>query len=75
MTKPPSPELVEPDPRWQLMLGTHRDLAGIARDWPANTSIPSEVAAMLRVARDLFAHSYFVYEFGVVAVTWSPDRD
>lgn len=57
------------------MLGTHRDLAGIARDWPANTSIPSEVAAMLRVARDLFAHSYFVYEFGVVAVTWSPDRD
>jgi hypothetical protein len=69
MRKPP--ELVEPDERWQVMLGDRAALVRTAAGWRNDESVPNAVAAMLRVTRELFVHSYFVYEFSVVAVTWS----
>jgi hypothetical protein len=64
-------ELVDPDPRWQHLCGRRADLAAIAASWPVDPGVPDEVKAILSVARELFVHSYFVYEFGVVAVAWS----
>ena len=69
LAKPP--ELVEPDPRWQLLHGDRAALEQIAAQWPTSAKVPGEIAEMLRVARDLLVHSYFVYEFGAVAVAWS----
>lgn len=67
--KPPVP--LEPDERWQLMVGTHADLAAHASAWPTHQVTNREVADMLAICRRLFEHTYFVYEFGVVAVVWS----
>jgi hypothetical protein len=64
-------ELVDPDPRWQHLVGSWADLAAAAADWPVAPGVPDEVKAILSVARELFVHSYFVYEFSVVAVAWS----
>lgn len=64
-------ELIEPDERWQLMLGTHADLVAHAAGWPTHPEVSAQVAEMLKTCRALFAHSYFVYEFGPVAVVWS----
>lgn len=65
------PELVEPDERWQQMVGTHADLVEKAYSWPTDPRVKNEVAERLATCRALFAHSYFVYEFGVVAGVWS----
>lgn len=54
-----------------MMLGDRAALVNAANGWRRADSVPEAVAAMLRVTRELFVHSYFVYEFGVVAVTWS----
>lgn len=54
------------------MVGTRADLARVSDTWPTGgREVPEGIANMLRVSRELFVHSYFVYEFSVVAVTWS----
>jgi hypothetical protein len=71
----------EPDPRWAHIAGgitddgrvqpmTFEVLAGLASEWA--DLLPGSVggdgpAALLRMARSLFAHSWFDYEFMVVA--------
>lgn len=69
MRKPP--ELVEPDERWQSMVGDRAALAELAGSWPSDERVRPAVGEMLRVSRQLFVHSYFVHEFAVVAVVWS----
>lgn len=64
-------ELVEPDERWQVMLGTRADLVGRAAWWPTHPAAKAGVGEMLKTCRALFEHSYFVYEFGPVAIVWS----
>jgi hypothetical protein len=71
MTEPKPAELIEPDERWQLMLGTHADLVAHAAGWPTHPEVNAQIAEMLKTCRALFTHSYFVYEFGPVAVVWS----
>lgn len=60
-----------PDDRWQYLVETHDDLVAVAAGWRVDVCVPEPVAAMLGTSRALFAHRYFVYEFLVVAVTWS----
>ena len=67
--KPPIP--LAADERWQHMIGQHGDLVAIAARWPTTTATPPGVLQILNMARELFAHSYFVYEFATVAVMWS----
>lgn len=69
MRKPP--ELVDPDPRWQNIVGNRAALEEAASRWTVSATVPTEIARMLEVSRSLFVHSYFVYEFLVVAVVWS----
>jgi hypothetical protein len=63
---------VEPDERWQQMVGSHADIVAHAASWPVQPTTNAQVAEMLAICRRLFEHMYFVYEFGVVAVVWSP---
>jgi hypothetical protein len=65
------PELLDPDDRWQILLGRYPDLVAAASRWPTHPAVKKEVGQMLETCRHLFAHSYFVYEFGPVAVVWS----
>lgn len=60
-----------PAPQWQHLAGSYDDLVGAASDWRRDDSVPESVADMLSTARSLFIHSYFEYEFLVVATTWS----
>ena len=61
-----------PDPRWESFasVGDFADLQDIALEWveylPDDLS-PRGPAALLRTARSLFVHSWFDYEFMVVA--------
>lgn len=68
---PREPELVAPDPRWENMVGDRDELASIANSWPNSPTTPNDVARMLEVARHLWVYSYFVWEFGTVAVVWA----
>lgn len=70
MREKPAVEL-QPDPRWQTMVGTYADLRRVASGWEVSEPVPDDIGRMLEVARELFAHSYFVYEFNLVAVVWS----
>jgi len=70
MTPKPD-ESMSPDARWQSMVGTYQGLVEYAALWPRHTAVEPEVGEMLQTCRALFAHSYFVYEFGPVAVVWS----
>jgi hypothetical protein len=65
------PELVEPDPRWQYLVGDRVALEEHAADWRVSEAVPDGVSEVLRIARSLFVHSYFVYEFSLTAVTWA----
>lgn len=65
------PERIPPDPRWQNMIGTWKDLQQLASEWPVSDTVPQHINAMLQTARDLFVQHYFVYEFGAVSVVWS----
>jgi hypothetical protein len=69
MRKPP--EIVEPDERWQILVGDRESLVAVTARWETNESTTAQVADMLEICRRLFEHSYFVYEFGLVAVIWS----
>lgn len=53
------------------MRGSHADLVQIAAGWRTDPRVNKEVAQLLATCRSLFTHSYFVYEFGIVAVIWS----
>ncbi len=64
-------EMVEPDPRWQNIVGDRTALEGIAARWRVSDAIPDGVSDVLRIARLLFVHSYFVYEFSLTAATWA----
>lgn len=64
-------ELVEPDPRWQNFVGDRSGLEAHAAGWRVSDAVPEGVADVLRIARSLFVHSYFVYEFSLTAVTWA----
>jgi hypothetical protein len=66
-----SAELVNPDPRWQTMLGDKGALEAIADSWRVSEAVPDGVSNVLRIARSLFIHSYFVYEFSLTAATWA----
>jgi hypothetical protein len=71
-----------PDPRWEIVVGgfdaqgqpylvTFEALAEIASSWDSLVSVPpSEFdgpTRLLKMARSLFVHSWFDYEFMVVA--------
>jgi len=64
-------ELVEPDPRWEQFIGDREALERHTATWRVSEAVPDGVAAVLRIARSLFIHSYFVYEFSLTAVTWA----
>lgn len=38
--------------------------------WQVSEAVPDDMAGVLRTARLLLVHSYLVYEFAHVAVTW-----
>jgi len=65
------PELVDPAPQWRSIIGSREALVEIATGWPLDERTNEEVSRHLAICRDLFVHSYFVYEFGLVAVIWS----
>lgn len=46
-------------------------LVDAANRWPAPERAPDAVQEMLRIARSLFAHGPFVWEFFAVACSWS----
>lgn len=50
---------------------THELLRELADSWATHPDIPIGVADQLAVSRQLFVHSYYVYEFATVAVAWS----
>lgn len=64
-------ELVDPDPRWQHFGTDRAALERKAASWPVGKAVPKGVADVLQVVRSLFVHSYFVYEFSLVATTWA----
>jgi hypothetical protein len=60
----------DPDPRWWELF---RDLAALeehVNGWQVGEAVPDDMAGVLRTARLLLVHSYLVYEFAHVAVTW-----
>lgn len=58
-------------PQWTLLHGTFEDLVDYAAAWPTTATTPEPVAQMLATTRRLFTHTWFVYDFGLTAVTWS----
>ena len=54
-----------------IRFNTHVDLVELADAWPTPLEVPESVAEILRVSRALFVHSFWVYEFLVVATSWS----
>jgi hypothetical protein len=65
------PELVDAAPQWRSIIGSRDALVEIANGWPLDERTNEEVSGHLAICRELFVHSYFVYEFGLVAVIWS----
>ena len=49
-------------------------LTAAAERWIPDAEVPDRIADMLRVARALFAHAHFVYDFFVVAVVWGTNE-
>lgn len=60
----------DPDRRWRELFPTRQDLEERVGEWQAGEAVPAGVADALRVARALLVHSYYVYEFSLVAATW-----
>ena len=46
-------------------------LRSVAASWPTTSTTPTGVAEILQTSRQLFVHSFYVYEFATVAVAWS----
>ena len=68
---PKPPVLLEPDSRWQLLIGTIQDLEAKAAEWVVAEEVPEPIGKILAVARDLFVYGYFKYEFHFVSLVWS----
>lgn len=62
---------LEPAIQWSSLTTTYNDLVALAARWETDDAIPESIADMLATSRALFVHSYFVYEFLVVALAWS----
>ncbi len=60
-----------PDPRWQSLVAEYGDLVRMSEAWPRAPGAPQEVARILAVSRHLFCHSWFVYDFLMVAAVQS----
>lgn len=60
-----------PGPDGEARMIAQADLADIADDWPRPPAATPGVAEMLAVARALFVHAWWRYEFQLVAVVWS----
>src|SRR6266851_7647597 len=64
------PMVILPDARWRYTFGVSLDsLAGIADAWKplVYPDVPAGIGELLTTSRRLFVHSWFVYEFMVVA--------
>lgn len=66
-----SPITLEPDPRWTSFASTYEDVVRLAETWPLADETADRVARMLEVARLLFSHAWFTYDFLLVASVWS----
>jgi hypothetical protein len=83
MAQEPVEDAPQPDPRMlRFRAGmdpvtgnpnpvTRQALADRAAEWPTTASTPSSVGDLLRVSRELFVHSFYVYEFLAVGAAWS----
>jgi uncharacterized protein YutE (UPF0331/DUF86 family) len=60
-----------PAAQWNSLHMSHADLVAVASRWETDDVVPESIADMLATSRALFEHGYFVYEFLVVALTWS----
>ncbi len=58
-------------PRGEAIPITRQHTVDVATQWPVSPHTPHEVAAQLRVARELFVHCLLVWEFGAVGAAWS----
>lgn len=61
---------VDPDPRWRNFVTDRAALDACAAGWRVSPAVPAGIADVLRVSRELFVHSYFVYEFLLTASIW-----
>jgi hypothetical protein len=59
------------DSNGQPVALTPERLADTASGWRTTDATPEGVGELLRTARNLFIHSWWVYEFAAVAVAWS----
>lgn len=60
----------KPDPRWRNFATDYAALQASAAEWPVGQEVPDGIGGVLRVSRELFVCSYFVYEFLLTAVIW-----
>ena len=60
-----------PDPRWREVFHDQAALDEHANRWPVGAAVPDDMPGVLRVARMFLVHSYLVYEYALIAVTWS----
>lgn len=61
-----------PDPRSAQFASTdYRHLVATAGRWRLRPEVPEDIGRLLGIARDLFAHGRFAYDFFTVAVVWS----
>ncbi len=58
-------------PQWTTLHGSDEDLARVAAQWPTTEATPGPVAEMLGTVRAMFTHTWFIYELGLPAITWS----
>ena len=62
---------LDTDPRWQGLFSDQAALAEQVGRWQVDQAVPEGIADVLRVARALLVDSYHVYEYSLVAITWS----
>lgn len=58
-------------PQWQSLGREFEDLQAIVDRLAATCDPPEGVAVLLGTSRKLLLHSWFAYDFGLVAVAWS----
>jgi hypothetical protein len=50
---------------------TFRRLKQQAETWPVTAATPAGPAALLKTAREMFAHGFYVYEFVAASCSWA----
>lgn len=50
---------------------SYEALKEVTETWVRTAATPEHISSMLQTTRDLFVHSYYEYEFLVVATVWS----